>query len=169
MKIAKKVLSILGIVAGLVSLILGFSVRDLYTGSWMDSTISFGADFYTYSYQATAKAVNNVENVADVLAKGIGNLLIVAGLITMVAFALKTIELFAKNGAKAPAAPQYAAPQYDPQAYVAPQYDAYAAPQYDAQYAQQPYAVPQQEAPAYYDPQAYAVPQQDVTQYPPQQ
>lgn len=84
-----KIFSILGIVAGLVVIVFGIITLNSYTGAWSDTSTSFGADFYTYSYKATARAGNNVDEVGDMLQKAIGFVLISMGLFDICFFGLK--------------------------------------------------------------------------------
>ena len=64
----KKVFSIGGICMGILIMIIGiclaFGAADAHVGSSVDSSASFGADFYTYEYKATASAANSVKNMA---------------------------------------------------------------------------------------------------------
>ena len=63
-----------------------------YNGTYSEYA-SFGGDFYTYSYEATMNAANNVralgytvEEAANVLMKGIGMLLIAIGAFEIIYF-----------------------------------------------------------------------------------
>lgn len=79
MKTGKKILSIVGIILGIVVIYLGFSVKDADYGSWQTMSVSFGADFYTYSYEAAAQAANNVLALAKIARSGIAYLLMAVG------------------------------------------------------------------------------------------
>ena len=61
----KKVFCIIGILIGIFIMYLGFGItqKDIGLGSSLDTHITFGADFYTYEYEATARAANAVKNV----------------------------------------------------------------------------------------------------------
>ena len=84
-----KVISLIGVAAGILVIILGIVVMDSYSGSWSDTSTSFGGDFYTYSYKATARAGNNVDEVGDMLQQALGFILIAMGLFDSCYFGLK--------------------------------------------------------------------------------
>ncbi len=181
--LSKKITSIAVAVIAIIVIILGVTLRFDASGYYHSAgyydaeSAAFGADFYSYIYEATDIIVDELyeinQGVAEMVSaqsaalqgfeavvKGCRLIVIAIGLALLAYDLPKLAEVFS-GGKKAPAAPVYQ--QYDPQAY-APQYDPQAyAPQYDPQ----AYAAPQPEQPVYYDPQAYAAPQQG--NYPPQQ
>lgn len=67
----KKGLCIAGIFMGLIILISGIclslGVADVGGGGSVNSSASFGGDFYTYEYKATARAANAVLNIGHSL------------------------------------------------------------------------------------------------------
>ncbi len=84
-----KIIAIIGIAAGILMIILGIVVMNSYSGSWSSTTTSFGGDFYTYSYKATARAGNNIDEVGDMLQLALGFILISMGLFDGCYFGLK--------------------------------------------------------------------------------
>lgn len=87
-KIAK-IACLVGVAAGVIMIILGIMVMGSYSGAWSDTSVSFGGDFYSYSYKATARAGNNVDELGDMLATAFGYLLIAMGLFDGCYFGLK--------------------------------------------------------------------------------
>ncbi len=116
----KKTFAILGMICGLIICIMGITAMDdLYWGNYVDSYNLYGADFYTDVYEATAAAANNVDNIGDAFAEGIGYLLIAVGLSDICYFGTK---LGKKEAPAAPivvtamgtdAAQQTASPSYE--------------------------------------------------------
>ena len=95
---AKKTICIIGMLIGIVIGVLGFIVLNEDTLSWIDTSISFGADFYTRSYQATARATSALYSIQNLLAEGIGFLLIAIGLTDLCVFTyLLTCSAKTKN------------------------------------------------------------------------
>jgi hypothetical protein len=84
-----KIISLIGVAAGILVIVLGIVVMSSYSGSWSDTSTSFGADFYTYSYKATARAGNNIDEVGDMLQQALGFILIAMGLFDSCYFGLK--------------------------------------------------------------------------------
>ncbi|MBQ3080876.1 MAG: hypothetical protein IJB76_04110 [Clostridia bacterium] len=110
MKIAK-ILSLLGIVAGVFFIIAGINCMDVnyYSGGYLADT-SFGADFYTYQYKATRIAAQNVTYLGDAFegfANAMGWALMGAGILSIGC----SLKSFFTGGAK----PVNAAPQCDAQ------------------------------------------------------
>ena len=84
-----KIICLVGIIGGIIVILLGISVMDSFSGSWSDTYTSFGADFYTYSYKATARAGNNIDALGDMLENALGCILIAMGIFDSCYFALK--------------------------------------------------------------------------------
>ena len=95
----------IGVVVGIIVLILGISLLVQDTGTRQDISTTFGGDFYTYSYEATARAANNVLALADVLAQGMGYLLIAFGLFDICLFGQKSVARSVLESGKAREAP----------------------------------------------------------------
>lgn len=85
----KSIFALAGTVCGLIVLILGIVVCSKDTGSWQNMGVTFGGDFYTYSYEASARAANNLTEVAAILRTGLGCLLIAFGLFDICYFGSK--------------------------------------------------------------------------------
>ena len=82
--------SIIGIVCGVVIIILGIiMLTQGDIGSVRSTSTSFGADFYTEVYQATAVAGRNVKELGELIAKGFGFLLLAIGLTDICLFGTK--------------------------------------------------------------------------------
>ena len=79
---------ILGMIAGILSVIFGVVVFSMSTGSW-EPPKSYGGDAYSGIQQAAAQTANNVQELADICRCGFAYLLIVVGLITIAVFASK--------------------------------------------------------------------------------
>lgn len=82
-----KKISIVGVVIGVLTVIVGIIVLNMYTGSNPTST-SFGADFYTYIYRATRIAASNINDLGKILCCGLGFVLISMGLTEICVFLL---------------------------------------------------------------------------------
>lgn len=95
----------IGVVVGIIVLILGISLLAQDTGTRQDISTTFGGDFYTYSYEATARAANNVLALGDVLAQGMGYLLIAFGLFDICLFGQKVLRGMFLKAAKQEKAP----------------------------------------------------------------
>ncbi len=100
----KKFFNLLGVIIGVVTIILGIvfisTPADTYRTSIPDEA-SFGADFYTYEYEATrivavnaAVTANNIRELSYKLALYSGSLFIVAGLLILIYYLEK---LFCKK------------------------------------------------------------------------
>ena len=116
----KKVFTILTIVIGAIAIICGIiclasSDIDAYT-STADTSISFGADYYTESYKAMAKAANNAADAAEAVADFGAAMLSAFGMFFFLSGALVTLKgvkellvVLAEEKANAPVfAPAYA-------------------------------------------------------------
>ena len=112
-----KTFNLLGVITGALSIVFGIVVIVLsrFHGNtyYSDATITFGADYYTESYQAMAKTANAVSSNTEALnhlltvtGLGIGFLLIIIGLIA--------ISKFGKSMADAPVVLE-AKPEPEPQ------------------------------------------------------
>lgn len=121
-----KIISLVGIAAGVLVIILGFVVMNSYDGSWSDTFTSFGADFYTYSYKATARAGNNIDEMGDMLQTALGCILIAMGLFDSCYFGLKFAAIPAEPKETQQEVPA-AVPQEEP--VTVPQEEPVSAPQ----------------------------------------
>ena len=84
--------SAFGIFSGILSIIFGIITLVQDTGSW-ESSISYGGDAYTGIQNAAATTANNVQDLAAIVATGLGFLLISIGLITIAYFSFKNKNL----------------------------------------------------------------------------
>ncbi|MBQ1186366.1 MAG: zinc ribbon domain-containing protein [Clostridia bacterium] len=126
----KKVFTIITIVIGAIAIICGIiclasSDINAYTSS-ADTSISFGADYYTESYKAMAKAANNAADAAEAVADFGAAMLSAFGMFFFLSGALVTLKgvkellvVLADEKANAPA-PAFA-PAYAPEAAPAPE------------------------------------------------
>lgn len=82
---------IIGILAIVVGIVFLFAFREkAFLGSYIRlGTSSFGGDFYTYSYRATAFAANAIAGVYEMLATCFGVLFILIGCIDISFFGLR--------------------------------------------------------------------------------
>lgn len=80
--------SIIGILSGALSIILGFIVIG-YSDGYYESALSYGGDAYTGIQNAAAQTANNVEDLAAIAKFGVSSLLIVVGIAIACFFALK--------------------------------------------------------------------------------
>lgn len=100
--VARRIFSCVGIGVGILSLIFGIVIlcSDLPIGGYVRSNITFGADYYTESYTAMARAANNIALLSETVAVGVkalGYLLIVVGLTSSVCFGTKLFTTFLKT------------------------------------------------------------------------
>lgn len=91
---AKKIVAIIGVICGIAAIIMGICILKMDCGNWQDSTVSFGGDFYTYSYKATAKTANNVLELTSILQSGFAYLLIILGTFESLYFGNLAIKAF---------------------------------------------------------------------------
>lgn len=103
----KKIVKILGVLTGILSMILGMVVWGMSTGSY-ESSVTYGGDAYTGIQNASAQTANNITCLADIMRMGFGSLLFVAGIVTIFAFILVKADKEQKNQ---PVQPQ---PYYPP-------------------------------------------------------
>lgn len=97
----KNLWSMIGAACGIVILIFGIVMLGQDVARTRDISISFGGDFYTESYRATALAANNVKHLCDLISKGIGYLLLAIGLTDICLFGAK-IEMKKKASVNDP-------------------------------------------------------------------
>lgn len=97
MGIAKKCWSALGILAGAVTMYYGAGIRELGYGVWQDMTVAFGADFYTYSYEAAARAANNVQALAKIVQNGFSVLIMALGGLEILYFGYRLLQEFSQD------------------------------------------------------------------------
>lgn len=74
----KKMGSIIAVLLGLLLIFVGINTMNMDEAT-AASTTSFGADFYTYQHNTTVKAVNNLDDIYNLLADSIGWLFIFLG------------------------------------------------------------------------------------------
>lgn len=98
MKTLRKVLLILGVICGIITIVLGFKLAGMDCGYRQDTDTSFGGDFYTYSYRATARAANNVLAMTNILQSGFSYLLMAMGAFEILFFGGKGLKAFPKDG-----------------------------------------------------------------------
>ena len=95
-KKGKLICSIIGAVGGFISIILGFVVSGMSTGSW-ESNSSYGGDAYTGIQNAAAQTANNVQDLAEILKTGMSSALIIFGIAMIAYFGLKFFKNTEKN------------------------------------------------------------------------
>lgn len=97
----QKLWNFIGLVLGLVIVITGIifacAPADSYSTSYPTKDVEFGADFYTYQYEATrfaakntATTANNIRELGHALALYAGFSFIFGGLLVMIHFGKKT-------------------------------------------------------------------------------
>lgn len=113
--IMKNAWRLVGIFVGVVIVFFGIAMFGQNVGATRDSSIAFGADFYTEVYRAAAGTANNVRRLAELVRTGIGYLLLATGLLTicgngagLTALPLKKKAANPQASEKAAAAPQKA-------------------------------------------------------------
>ena len=81
-----KILNVCLIVLGIVSIILGFVVKEMSIGSY-ELGLSYGGDAYTGIQQAAAQTANNLLETNDILRTGFSYIFIISGiLIVLIGF-----------------------------------------------------------------------------------
>ena len=75
---SNKIQSILGIVLGVISIIFAILMFCHLTGNFVPS-YTFGADYYTESYQALNHIVTNTVHTNQILRSGFGFLFLIIG------------------------------------------------------------------------------------------
>ena len=111
--IMKNAWRLVGMLVGVVVVIFGIVMFEQSIGATRDSSVAFGADFYTEVYRAAAGTANNVRLLAELVRVGFGFLLLAMGLLTV-----------CKNGAGLTVLPlkkKAANPQASERAAAAPQ------------------------------------------------
>ncbi len=103
----KNIFPIIGILAGVIMIIVGGVVIQEMDVGYHVNPEKFGADFYTYSHSATARAASNIRAVGQMLRSGFTALLMCLGLADICYFGCK---LKGKEADKAPACPVSAVP-----------------------------------------------------------
>ena len=81
--IMKNAWRLAGMLVGVVVVIFGIAMFGQNVGATRDSSIAFGADFYTEVYRAAAGTANNVRRLAELVRTGIGLLLLATGLLSI--------------------------------------------------------------------------------------
>jgi len=95
-KLAGKIPCLLGALSGFLSVILGIITMGMPTGYW-ESSQSYGGDAYTGIQNAAAQTANNVQDLAEVAAFGIGALLLIFGLFMIFYFLTKVLAVFTEK------------------------------------------------------------------------
>ncbi len=85
-KLLENIFSIIGLVISLIAFFMGIVMLSQPSGTAVSTSVNFGANFYTYLYQSVAVAASNVCQTNATLARGMGYLLIAAGLIAFCYF-----------------------------------------------------------------------------------
>ena len=89
-------ISVIGMLSGVLSIILGFMASGYSIGSFELET-SYGGDAYTGIQNAAAQTANNVRDLAKIVRFGCSSLLIVIGIALICFFTLKIFN-FTKKG-----------------------------------------------------------------------
>lgn len=82
------IISVIGIISGFLSILLGFIVMG-YSDGYYESAATYGGDAYTGIQNAAAQTANNVKDLASTVKFGIFSLLLVLGVAIICFFALK--------------------------------------------------------------------------------
>ncbi|MBE6813558.1 MAG: hypothetical protein E7523_11860 [Ruminococcaceae bacterium] len=101
---AKKYLNSFGILIGVVVILIGVLCisypADSYKSTYIADNASFGADFYTYQYQATRDVTSNtaaidatIDDLSEKVARYAGAAFITAGLLIMIYFFKELIDM----------------------------------------------------------------------------
>ena len=98
-----------GMLVGAVIVVLGIAMFGRNAGATRDSSIAFGADFYTEVYRAAAGTANNVRRLAELVRTGFGSLLLAMGLVTICKSGAGLTALPPKKKAAGPQASEKAA------------------------------------------------------------
>lgn len=91
-KVKGKLACVFGMISGVLSAVFGVIVLSQNTGYWEPSN-SYGGDAYTGIQNAAAQTANNVQDLAELTAQGLGFLLISLGLLGIFYFAAKIKNL----------------------------------------------------------------------------
>lgn len=94
MKRAKQILAALGIICGITTIIFGIKILNADYGAWQDMAVWFGGDFYTESYQAIARAANNVLEMTKILRSGFAYMLMSLGALETLYFGDLSLKVF---------------------------------------------------------------------------
>ncbi len=101
-----------GLVVGVVVLILAGKIMGLELGEVQWDSITFGADYYTESYEAMAVTANNVNDLIQLVQTGFGYLLVALGLSDLCLFGSRAVKgLIHPNPVPQPQAAAGAMPQ----------------------------------------------------------
>ena len=87
-KNGKLICSIIGIIGGFISIILGFVVSGKSTGGW-EINNTYGGDAYTGIQNAAAQTANNVQRLAEIIRTGMSSALIIFGIAMIAYFGIK--------------------------------------------------------------------------------
>lgn len=86
-----KIISVTGILAGIVSIILAI-VLFCMTDGFFTYSATYGGDAYTGIHEATAQAANNIKHLTSIARMGFGSLLLLIGVITICYFGNQLIS-----------------------------------------------------------------------------
>lgn len=89
--------SVIGIISGFLSIMLGFVVMGYSNGSY-ESATTYGGDAYTGIQNAAAQTANNVKSLTAIVKLGTSSLLIIIGVAIACFFALKLFGYTKKKG-----------------------------------------------------------------------
>ena len=93
---SKKLVSIIGIIVGVIIIIIGFSLQDTSSYS-IGKSIKFGADFYTEMYDVTKDVGRAINNAINDLICAISWLIISLGAIDICFFVYKLVKASEKS------------------------------------------------------------------------
>ncbi len=94
--IMKKIINIIGILSGILSMVFGFICLSNRVGTYVIDK-SYGGDAYTGIQNAVADTANNIQTLSENLIFGFGALLIVIGIAILCYFFVKLIEELEKD------------------------------------------------------------------------
>lgn len=87
----KKGFAIIGIIMSIGAIITGICILAM-SGGLYTRYASFGGDFYTYIYEATSRATDNLKNLIKVVKVGFGMLFMLGGCGGIASFGIKLGE-----------------------------------------------------------------------------
>ena len=93
----RKLTAIIGIIAGIIIIVFGIKQLNQETGVQIYDTTTFGADYYTDSYDAMRKTVNNTQILNNIVRSGTGFIIISIGISDIAVFLYKFVDSFGRD------------------------------------------------------------------------
>lgn len=91
--IRKVLFDIIGVAAGIISVVLSFIVFGMNTGVY-ELAAKYGGDAYTGIQNASAQTANNIIYLSKILQQGLGGILLVGGLALIACFGKKVFDAY---------------------------------------------------------------------------